>query len=666
MLQKRDIKGLCKVLRKTGRWEEVVQASEALVEIGEDAVEPLISTLEDANRSHWLRARFRVLNQLVAQSLGRIGDARAVEPLIAVLKDPMLQWHSTEALRRIGEKDYAALEKIIERTEDLQDIDKTQFKELLEKWKIEHLKKEIPEPLIQGTPIGRDEELKKSEVARQNVRTSKFVCSECGENIVNALQPGPMDLTMRPIVARQCTCGWTCCFRCDPTYDQSENAHKCPQCGQFRSEWRLIEGEPDRWIDGGLMDQWKKDRQSDRWVDIRSALAIRCGLSMGFAEHAAKAKTWQQLAYAFTSTESTKAQPDFERLLDAATHFPAPEQHGIWITVAEKCKQQNRPAWARYAYAEAVVADPTSSSIAWQWLRLFIQDIKDPDVPTLLTAMEGFPRPAKTGDQQELPKLAAKCKALALKYLKEPTQTPLSPELVKATDTAAATGDVEQLKTLLKEDPRLVNAKYKEKMIGRQEEVRTPLHSAAKEGHARVAELLLDNGADVNARDQYGGTPLHSAATYGRAEVMRVLLARGADVNARAGSGNTPLHWAAAGLADATELLEVVKLLLASGADANARDPQRTTPLHWAARDGHLDVVRVLLDNGADINARDDFDGTPLHWAAANGRTGVVKLMLDKGADINSRNRKGATPLQLAERNRQTSVVEILRSREKT
>lgn len=103
-----------------------------------------------------------------------------------------------------------------------------------------------------------------------------FVCSECREEIPYALRRGPTDLTLRPIVARQCPrCGWTCCFRCDPIFDGAKEAHNCPGCGQFRLVWLFIEGEPDCWVRGGLRDQWEKNRQSGRWVAIRKALIAR-------------------------------------------------------------------------------------------------------------------------------------------------------------------------------------------------------------------------------------------------------------------------------------------------------------------------------------------------------------------------------------------------------
>jgi ankyrin repeat protein len=57
-----------------------------------------------------------------------------------------------------------------------------------------------------------------------------------------------------------------------------------------------------------------------------------------------------------------------------------------------------------------------------------------------------------------------------------------------------------------------------------------------------VAELLLKNKADVNARNDFGDTPLHAAAMWGHQGVAELLLANGADVNARDKFDNMPLR----------------------------------------------------------------------------------------------------------------------------
>ena len=72
----------------------------------------------------------------------------------------------------------------------------------------------------------------------------------------------------------------------------------------------------------------------------------------------------------------------------------------------------------------------------------------------------------------------------------------------------------------------------------------TPLHYASDEGHTKVVELLIANGADVNAKNDNGWTPLHLAAYWGGKEIVELLIAAGADVNAKNDNGNTPLDWA--------------------------------------------------------------------------------------------------------------------------
>ena len=70
------------------------------------------------------------------------------------------------------------------------------------------------------------------------------------------------------------------------------------------------------------------------------------------------------------------------------------------------------------------------------------------------------------------------------------------------------------------------------------------MHSAAYYGHKVVAELLIAQGADVNAKSDDGWTPLHDAASMGHKEIVELLLAKGANVNAKNNYGNTPLDLA--------------------------------------------------------------------------------------------------------------------------
>ena len=138
-----------------------------------------------------------------------------------------------------------------------------------------------------------------------------------------------------------------------------------------------------------------------------------------------------------------------------------------------------------------------------------------------------------------------------------------------------------------------------------------PLHRATYGEHPDTVELLLDNGADIDARNEKGWTALHVAALCGNTRVMKILIGRGADVNAADHEDVTPLHMAAeSGCYDAA------KLLLLSMADANARDKQGITPLHWAVYGAHSRLTRLLLSRGARLNTRDKAGRTPKRWAA--------------------------------------------------
>ncbi len=135
-------------------------------------------------------------------------------------------------------------------------------------------------------------------------------------------------------------------------------------------------------------------------------------------------------------------------------------------------------------------------------------------------------------------------------------------------------------------------------------------------------ELLLENGADPNERDQRGNTPLHVAILLGNEGLARLLLVHDADVNARNHRQSSPLHYAAS---DGREVM--VSLLLAEGAVVSASDHDGDTPLHGAALHGHVKAVELLLAHGADASLKNSRGRTPLDEAVRRGHQDVIQVL---------------------------------------
>lgn len=115
----------------------------------------------------------------------------------------------------------------------------------------------------------------------------------------------------------------------------------------------------------------------------------------------------------------------------------------------------------------------------------------------------------------------------------------------------------------------------------------------------KAVELVRRDPAAISGYSHDGWTPLHLAAFFGHRDLAALLLERGADVNARSksatfGPANTPLHAAAA-----NRQVEVAELLVARGADVNARDGSGFTPLALAANSRSDLLMLLLLENGA-------------------------------------------------------------------
>lgn len=181
-----------------------------------------------------------------------------------------------------------------------------------------------------------------------------------------------------------------------------------------------------------------------------------------------------------------------------------------------------------------------------------------------------------------------------------------------------------------------------------------PLHVVAQHGHAGLAELLINHGANVHARYDDLWTPLHLAVQNGHTDIVRLLLARGAYVNGPK-EEFSPLHFAAQ-----EGHLDVAKLLIAHGAKVRAHYHNGWTPLHLAAQEGHTALVELLLDHGADIHDQNAQGFTPLHSAAFLGRIGTTRLLLRKGAAVAMKDMTGQTPRDLAVLGKHHDVVKLL------
>lgn len=148
---------------------------------------------------------------------------------------------------------------------------------------------------------------------------------------------------------------------------------------------------------------------------------------------------------------------------------------------------------------------------------------------------------------------------------------------------ACAIGDETRALALLDGDAALLDR--------RSDDGFPPLSLAIFFRHPELAHALIERGADVNApaRNAQRVAPLHAAASVGDVATMRLLLDRGADPNARQQLGFVPLH-AAAGNGD----LDMARLLVARGADRHARTDDGKDAAAIAAERGRGEFVAWL------------------------------------------------------------------------
>ncbi len=173
----------------------------------------------------------------------------------------------------------------------------------------------------------------------------------------------------------------------------------------------------------------------------------------------------------------------------------------------------------------------------------------------------------------------------------------------------------------------------------------------------------LDNGANINARDNTGRTALSYAAAdsfyhnTGRNEIIEFLLENGANVNLQDNNGNSALIWAIT-----YSNLEFARILLENGANPNMPDYQLDeTPLHLAVQIPYIDMVELLLENGANPHQLNIAGDTPLHLACTHtNNPRMFEILLRYGANENIPNSAGETASYLIQSHPNPQLRNIL------
>ena len=183
------------------------------------------------------------------------------------------------------------------------------------------------------------------------------------------------------------------------------------------------------------------------------------------------------------------------------------------------------------------------------------------------------------------------------------------------------------------------------------------LYWASWRGYSELVKLLISRNANVNFTNKYNAqTPLHVAAD---GELVRILFAAGANLHQVGRLGQSPLD-----KASCDGRIEPVHALLGCRANVHQTRQDGTSALFMAAQDGHAAVVHALLDAKAQVDQRKTSSYSPLGVACNDGHAEVVGMLIDAKADVNNIF-KGRSALEYAKKFGNAAVVEEIEARTK-
>lgn len=145
----------------------------------------------------------------------------------------------------------------------------------------------------------------------------------------------------------------------------------------------------------------------------------------------------------------------------------------------------------------------------------------------------------------------------------------------------------------------------------------------------KLAEALLDAGANLEALNSNDETPLIHSIVCWRFKTAHLFIDRGANVNAVDIFNRTPLYEAVS-----TSDTKLVEKLIEKGANVNAQNNRGNTPLHNALLRKHcVGNIMALLKNGANPNILNNSKESPLKVAFYNRNVEAIRVLFEKGAN---------------------------------